>query len=403
MLSLRSDHGLRALYQSSNDEADTPAQQLLKLEGHDLSPQLMIDPESERLLGVHYLTEGPGTTWFDPVLRQAQQDVDALLPDSVNRLDCRRCLASPLMLVTAISDRQPASYFLFDRASKQLKVLARSRPWIQPAQMGRVQVTRIAARDGLGMRVQITLPAGQPAGPQPAVLLVHGGPWVRGNHWTWDTQAQILASRGYLVIEPEFRGSEGYGFAHFKAGWKQWGLAMQDDVVDATRWAIQQGLADPKRICIAGASYGGYAAMMGVARDGDLYQCAVNWVGVTDIDLLFSRHWSDMGDTARNYRMPVLIGDREAEAQRLHDSSPVFLADRIKKPVLLAYGGQDTRVPLKHGQEMRDALVKAGNPPEWIVYSDEGHGWRKPANNVDFWTRVLAFLDRQIGKDAPAR
>jgi dipeptidyl aminopeptidase/acylaminoacyl peptidase len=223
---------------------------------------------------------------------------------------------------------------------------------------------------------------------------------VRGNHWGWDSDTQFLASRGYAVLEPDFRGSRGYGMAHFRAGWKQWGLAMQDDIADATRWAIAQGIADPKRICIAGASYGGYAALMGLVNDPDLYKCGINWVGVTDINLLFNGHWSfesDMTDDWKNHGMPLMIGDPVKDAAQFKATSPIEQAAKITQPLLLAYGAVDRRVPLYHGNKFRDAVQAHNKQVEWVVYQDEGHGWTRPENRFDFWTRVEKFLGRHIG------
>ena len=266
--------------------------------------------------------------------------------------------------------------------------------------MGVRDVHRFAARDGLSIPVLVTHPPGKASGARPALVLVHGGPWVRGAHWSWEPQAQFLASRGYVVIEPEFRGSEGYGFKHYRAGWKQWGMAMQDDVADAVQWAVKQGWVDPKRVCIAGASYGGYATLMGLVRHHELYQCGVNWVGVSDINLMYSINWSDISEEAKGYSMPVLIGDRVADAQQLKDTSPVEQAAKVRRPLLMAYGADDRRVPIAHGKEFRDAVSRTNSDVEWVVYNNEGHGWRMLETNVDFWTRVEKFLDRNIGAGA---
>ena len=242
------------------------------------------------------------------------------------------------------------------------------------------------------MPVLVTKPKGK--GPWPAVILVHGGPYVRGSEWGWTSDSQFLASRGYLVVEPEFRGSTGFGTEYFRKGWKQWGLAMQDDVTDATQWAVQKGLADPKRLVIAGASYGGYATMMGLVKEPELYRAGINWVGVTDIELMYEVGWSDFaGSDWQRFGMPRLVGDRKADKQQLDATSPLKHAARITKPVLMAYGGEDYRVPLPHGTKMRDALKKLGKVPvEWVEYQDEGHGWMLETNNYDFWKRVEAFL-----------
>jgi dipeptidyl aminopeptidase/acylaminoacyl peptidase len=205
------------------------------------------------------------------------------------------------------------------------------------------------------------------------------------------------------VLEPEFRGSTGFGARHFTAGWKQWGLAMQDDLADGARWAIAQGIAAPGRICIAGASYGGYATLMGLARDPDLYQCGVEWSGVTDIKLMYTGTWnkdSDLPDEYKQFGMPLMIGDPAKDADQLKATSPIEQAGRIKAPLLMAYGGADRRVPLFHGLRFRDAVKRSNPDVEWIEYPEEGHGWSVPADRIDFWGRVEKFLDRHIGKGA---
>jgi dipeptidyl aminopeptidase/acylaminoacyl peptidase len=258
-----------------------------------------------------------------------------------------------------------------------------------------------AARDGLQIPAYLTLPQGKSGKNLPLVVLVHDGPYFRGATWGWDPRVQFLASRGYAVLQPEFRGSAGFGFKHFQAGWKQWGLAMQDDIADGARWAIAQGIADPKRICIAGASYGGYATLMGLAKDPDLFRCGVEWVGVTDINLMFKSDWrNDLSEEWKQYGMPVLIGDPVKDAQQIKDTSPVNLASRIRQPLLMAYGGVDRRVPIAHGQNLRDALRPYNDKVEWIEYGEEGHGWRLVKNRLDFWTRVEKFLDANIGSAA---
>jgi dipeptidyl aminopeptidase/acylaminoacyl peptidase len=232
-------------------------------------------------------------------------------------------------------------------------------------------------------------------------VMVHGGPYVRGGSWGWSPGSQFLASRGYVVIEPEFRGSTGFGKKHYESGWKQWGLNMQNDIADVTRWAIAQGIADPKRICIAGASYGGYATVMGLVNDPDLYQCGINWVGVTDLELLHSgdsSFTSDMGDAYQKYGFPILIGDPVKDAERFKATSGIHQAARIKQPMLLAYGALDQRVPFYHGKKFLDAVKPGNKDVEMVVYDDEGHGWFFMKNRVDFWSRVEKFLDRNIGK-----
>ena len=351
------------------------------------------------VLGVKYLTDARATLWFDPGLKKIQEQVDALLPNTVNLLDCGNCERRDRVLVTSYADRQPDTFLLFDSRAGTLEPIAESRPWIKPKTMALRDMVRVTTRDGLSMPVHITRPIG-PKTPAPMVVLVHGGPWVRGGEWKWDADSQFLASRGYVVVEPEFRGSTGFGYRHFRSSWKQWGLAMQDDVADAALWAIKQGHADPKRVCIAGASYGGYATLMGLIRNPEIFRCGVEWVGVTDIDLLYSITWSDFSDSYQRYGMPRMVGDRVNDAEQLVATSPIRQAARVTQPLLMAYGGVDRRVPIDHGTQFRDAVRKTNRQVEWIDYAQEGHGWRLPANSIDFWTRVETFLDKNL-KNAP--
>ncbi len=372
---------------------------LITLEGYDFTGRLVL--RDGRLVGVHYLQDGEGSQWFDPALQTLQAEIDKLLPQTVNMLDLPADQQAPNVLVRAFSDVRPSSYYVYNRNAKTLNKVGDTRPGISPEQMGHQEQLRIKARDGLEVPVMLTLPAKKEAKDLPMVVLVHGGPYMRGTSWGWNADVQFLSSRGYAVIEPEFRGSAGYGQRLFTAGWKQWGLKMQDDIADATKWAISQGYADPKRICIAGASYGGYATLMGLVNDPALYRCGVEWVGVSDIKLLFTGHWmyrDDLSDSFRRYGMPVMVGDPEKDAERFKATSPIEQAHRITQPLLMAYGGADLRVPLVHGLKLREAVQRNNKQVEWIEYAQEGHGWYLPANRIDFWTRVEAFLQRNIGK-----
>jgi dipeptidyl aminopeptidase/acylaminoacyl peptidase len=261
--------------------------------------------------------------------------------------------------------------------------------------MGRRDFYRFAARDGLQIPVYVTMPPGKPSGKLPTVVLVHGGPYVRGGSWEWDDEAQFLASRGYVVLQPEFRGSTGFGYRHFQAGWKQWGRAMQDDLVDATAWAVSKGWSDPKRVALMGASYGGYATLMGLIRDPEVFRCGVEWAGVSDIDLLFSAVQSDLSEDARRYRLPTLIGDPKEDAAQFAQYSPLQRAAELRQPLLMAHGGQDVRVPVIHATRFRSAAAKNRNI-ELVSYPEEGHGWRLEETRLDFWKRVEAFLAKNL-------
>ncbi len=368
--------------------------------GYDFSGGLVGRPG--KLLGVSFETDATGRVWFDKDMQAVQDKVDGLMPGTVNVITVPARPETPWVLVASYSDLRPLAYTLYNLETGKLNPVGKSREGIDPARMGRQDAVRYKARDGREIPALLTVPAGAKKN-LPLVVLVHGGPYVRGNHWGWDPETQFLASRGYAVLEPDFRGSRGYGNAHYRAGWKQWGLAMQDDIADGARWAVAQGIADPERICIAGASYGGYAALMGVVKDPDLYKCAVNWVGVTDINLLYDGHWSfesDLQDDWKAHGMPVLVGDQVKDAAQLKATSPIEQASKITQPLLMAYGGVDRRVPLYHGTRFRDAVRQHNSQVEWVVYPDEGHGWSQPATRIDFWTRVEKFLGKHIGGGA---
>jgi len=375
-------------------------QPVVTADGYDFEGALV--SRNGKLLGVRVLTDAYDSVWFDPGMKALQARIDALLPGTVNLLSVASRADTPWALVHAYSDREPLSYILFDTESGKLTRIGDTYPDIDPARMGRQDDVKYAARDGRTIPALLTLPPG--GGKNlPLVVLVHGGPYVRGSTWGWDSDSQFLASRGYAVLEPSYRGTTGFGEAHFRAGWKQWGLAMQDDIADGARWAIAQGIADPKRICIAGASYGGYATLMGLVRDHDLYQCGVNWLGVSDINLMYTGSWrlaSDLGKEWKKYGMPLLIGDQVKDAAQIKATSPIEQAARIRRPLLMAYGGADRRVPLYHGTKLRDAVGRTNGQVEWIEYEEEAHGWSLPKNRVDFWGRVEKFLDKHIGKNA---
>ena len=375
---------------------------LVSTPGFDFSGDLVIDETSGRVLGVRLLVDAATTAWFDPAMKDFQARVDRLFPGQSNLVSCRRCGTPDMVaLVRSFSDRDPGRFYLYQgkpkAGEKAWMNVGSVREGVKPEDMAVVELQRIAARDGLELPVWVTR-SPQAAGPLPAVVLVHGGPWVRGSTWGWDADAQFLASRGYVVIEPEFRGSTGYGDTHFRAGFKQWGQAMQDDVADALRWAQEQGLASDKA-CIAGASYGGYSTLMGLVKDPALYRCGVAWLAVTDLDLYTTGSWwvqDDISRTGRRYTLPEAVGDAVKDAAMLAANSPVKQAARIKAPVLLAFADGDRRVPLAHGERMRKALREAGNEPVWVTYPGEGHGFGSARNRVDFAQRMEAFLAKHL-------
>jgi len=388
--------GYGALFRYDLKAMKMDKEPFIAVPGFDFHGHAEFDGRHHRLLGVHVQNDAGTSYWIDAQMKAEQAKVDQLLPATTNTISCGECLVSPVLLVRASSDRQPSSYILYHRASGKLVALGSAHPGINPEQMGLRDFHRYKARDGRSIPAYVTLPPGEAAGPRPAVVLVHGGPHVRGTYWDWDDEAQFLSTRGYVVIQPEFRGSTGFGSDHFQAGMKQWGMAMQDDLADAAQWAVKQGWVDPKRIAIMGASYGGYATLMGLIKDPELYRCGVEWSGVTDIGLHFKAPQSDASRETLNYSLRTLIGDPEKDAELFRRHSPLVRAAELKQPLLIAHGFEDRRVTLEHATRFHDA-VKQNNPNvEFIVYPNEAHGWRHEDNRIAFWQRVEAFLDKHL-------
>jgi dipeptidyl aminopeptidase/acylaminoacyl peptidase len=381
---------------------------LVSTPGFDFEGSLLTQRKGNAL-GLQVITDALQTVWFDPAMKAFQAKVDGLLPGRVNTVSCARCGADDMVaLVSSSSDREPGEYLIYRAKGDQWQRVGRARPEIKPEQMGRMDFQRIKARDGLDLPIWLTYPAGvkpgvTPAKPLPTVVLVHGGPNARGAVWGWNSYAgytQFLASRGYLVIEPEFRGSEGFGKRHLEAGYKQWGEGMQDDIADALLWAQKQGIASDKA-CIAGASYGGYATFAGLMRHPGLYRCGVAWVAVTDLMLLAQGSaWvdTDIGVLSRTEILSKRLGDPVADAAMLRATSPVENADKIKAPVLLSMGMADRRVPIAHGNRMRDAMQKVGNPMEYVTYQDEGHSYLMTDTLLDWAGRMERFLAKHLGQ-----
>ena len=370
------------------------------VKGFDVDAGLVFSSDGARLLGIHYDADRERTYWIDPKLAALQARIDATLPDTVNVVQAADLDGgATLSLVASYSDRDPGRDYLFDADKKQIEQIAVQRPWIKPAQMSPTRFLDYQARDGLTIPAQLTVPRVGGTGKAPLVVLHYGGPWVRPIEWHWDPVVQFLASRGYAVFMPAPRASRGFGARLFTAGWKQWGLAMQDDVTDGVRKLIAEGLIDGDRVCIAGASYGGYLAMMGLVKEPDLYKCAINWVGVTDPSFMFTVTWSDFNrvDSGR-YDLPMLIGDPDKDRAQFRRTSPVERAAEITQPVLMAYGGLDRRVPVVNGERMRSALAPHNTNVQWVVYPDEGHGWLRLEDNIDFWSRVERFLAASLAR-----
>ncbi len=345
----------------------------------------------------------PGVHWIDPEWASVQKAVDAALPGMRNRLAWAR-YAPERVIVTSDSGSKAPRFYMLDRRTNKLEELVESRPWLDELKLGKRQLVRYKARDGMTIPAHLTLPVDREEKALPLVVVIHGGPYVRGGRFGFEEEAHFFASRGYAVLEPDFRGTKGYGDAFYKAGWRQWGLAMQDDVTDGVKWLVSSGRVDADRVCLFGASYGGYATLWGLAKEPQMFRCGVAFVAVSDLELMFDVGWSDFmsgergGDTTRT--LARWIGDPDRDREKMRAVSPVYHADRIQAPLLLAYGAADTRVPLVHGDRMRAALDRNKKTYEWVVYNDEWHGFNKDENKFDFYRRVDAFLAKNLAPRA---
>ncbi|HEY7945305.1 MAG TPA: S9 family peptidase [Casimicrobiaceae bacterium] len=371
-----------------------PGAELAAYPRADFEEGLVYDRGKKKIVGLQYSVERAGSVWFDDDWARLQAAVDKALPDTANRLSRGD---GNVYLVTSLSDTNPGDWYLLDANTGKLEYLGAQRKGIDPAKMPRRKAIRYPARDGLEIPAFLTLPRGRDAKNLPLIMLVHGGPNLRGTYWDWNPEAAYLAAMGYAVLEPEYRGSMGWGKKLFEAGWKQWGRGMQDDLNDGMDWLAKQGTIDPKRACIMGASYGGYAVMEGLARDPDRWRCGINAAGVTDINLMYDVTWSDFARSDYlKYAAKEIMGDPDKDAAMLKAASPLEHAANIKAPVLMIYGGSDRRVPIIHGEKMRDALQKNGTPVEWVVYQEEAHGFLLEKNRYDRYTRVAAFLGKYL-------
>ncbi len=299
-------------------------------------------------------------------------------------------------LLSVTSDKNPGEIFLYNTDTGKATRLMNRADWLDRKRLGEMRPIVFTSRDGRKMEAFLTLPPGSDGKKLPMIVNPHGGPFGPKDEWGFALEPQLMAAHGYAVLQVNFRGSGGYGKEFTESGYKQWGGTMQDDLTDATQWAIKEGVADAKRICIYGGSYGGYASLMGVAKEPDLYQCAVGYVGVYDMKMLWGQ-----GDISDSTRGRDFLGYAVGKDQ-LDVASPTKQVARIKVPVFLAAGGADVRAPQAHSEAMEKALKGAGKYVESLYYPTEGHGFAKEENNREYYARLLTFFNRYIGGRAPA-
>jgi dipeptidyl aminopeptidase/acylaminoacyl peptidase len=349
-------------------------------------------------VGARYVDGTIRTEFFDkssPQARQQRSLEAAFKGQAVHVTSATR--DGKLLMLGVESPRNPGEFFIFDTTAKKADAVISRRSWINPAALSDMRPVDLAARDGLALHGYLTLPPGSDGKGLPAVIVPHGGPFGIFDRPTFDDDVQVLAQAGYAVLQVNYRGSGNYGRAFRMAGAKQWGGRMQDDLTDATRWLAAQGIADPARICIYGASYGAYAALMGAAREPDLYKCAAGLVGVYDLKAVVK----DTGTHAGAAWMREWIG----EGPGLETLSPINLASAVKVPVFLSAGGEDVVAPIAQTKKMESALKKAGVPVETLYFPNEGHGYYVDAHRREFYARLLDFLATHVGgkRAAPAK
>jgi dipeptidyl aminopeptidase/acylaminoacyl peptidase len=362
------------------------------------------DPLTDEVLGYTALAEKTEIVRLTESQKRRQAALDAALPNTVNNWQPVR---GDLYLVTASSDRSPTAWYLFDEGKRTLEQLFISRPWLSGNRLVEMKPFYYKTRDGLEILSYYFLPPNRKPGERlPTVVHIHGGPQVRADIWGRDgfgiREAQLLASRGYAVILPNFRITPGLGDKVYYAGVGQFGRRMVDDHEDAAKWAIEQGIADPERICISGASYGGYATLMSLARFPKTFKCGISGLMVADVKLQLTSTAVDFvrsrefGEAAVQEWLNMIGVTSTSEIPS--EISPVNLADRIKQPLFIYAGGSDQRTPMEQTRAMIRALERAGNPPKEVVFKgEESHGFAKLENNVDLYTKMLKFLDEQIG------
>lgn len=343
-------------------------------------------------------TEGlkPQTVWFDARMAGLQASIDAALPGHINDL---QATAGTQMLVTSSSDVDPGKYLVLDTTKMSLKEVAVAHPEIDAARMQPMQLLHYPSFDGLSIPAYLTLP-GHPAAPAPLIVLIHGGPQAR-DHWGWHQDVQLYAALGYAVFQPQFRGSSGFGKQFQEAGYGQWGQAMQADITAGVHYLIDHKIADPDRICIIGGSYGGYAALWGLAQTPDLYKCGVSLAGVSDLEKEL-RDDSDISKSAIGREITrSRIGDPTLMKTAFDAVSPLQHADRIKAPLLLAHGKLDERVPMSQGLQMYERMHALRKDVRWLEFDDERHSLWHIENQRDFYAAVFNLLERTIGKGVP--
>jgi dipeptidyl aminopeptidase/acylaminoacyl peptidase len=352
------------------------------------------DDRTGRVIGVAWSDDGMEHRYFDTRYQQRQDALEHAFPGMSVEI-VSMSAASDIMLVSVTGPKSPVTYYYFDARTSRADLIGSTYPDLTDKDLGEVRPYPYKARDGLDIHAYLTLPPGKPATRLPVVVMPHGGPDARDD-MEFDWWSQFLANRGYAVLRPNFRGSSGYGDAFTQAGLHQWGLKMQDDITDGVKKLIADGIADPKRICIVGASYGGYAALAGAAFTPDLYACAVSVAGVSDLEALQGTD-DDEPVTEMTRFWSLRIGDMKTDSVRIRATSPAQHVDAIRIPILLMASEGDRTVPYSQSVAMNDALKKAGKTVRFVTLEGDDHYLALAATRVRILRETEAFLKQYIG------
>ncbi len=349
---------------------------------------ILYDFYNNKLLGISYAKHYPRHIFFDAVYANVAATIKTALPEMRNYIVNSDKMRNKFV-ISSSNTIDPTTYYIFDRTKNTLVPLGSAYPELEGKQLSSMKAISYPTRDGININAYLTLPPGTQS--HPTVILPHGGPTAR-DYWVFDDWAQFLASRGYAVLQPNYRGSSGLGEKFEKAGYGRWGLEMQDDLTDGTQYLIEQGIADPGRICIVGWSYGGYAALSGIIKEPSLYKCAVSGGGVSDIrDQI--EFWGDHGWEVRD--MPH-VGNYFSDGRKLKDNSPINNVDAIRVPVLLLHGEYDRRVPISQSKRMAKKLEKTGYLYKYIELEQGDHHLSLEKNRMIFFRELETFLAQNL-------
>jgi dipeptidyl aminopeptidase/acylaminoacyl peptidase len=349
------------------------------------------DEAGTGLRAVWYTDERDRIVWYEPKMKQIQSEIDAAITQNENWITSRSRDDSTMIVWTG-SSNNPGSYYVYRPAFGVMQRLAAVNAKLKSAELAKTSYTKYKARDGLDIPAYLTLPVGRDRKNLPLVIMPHGGPYDVRDRPDFNADVQFLANRGFAVLQPNYRGSGGYGKAFYEKGEGQWGRRMQDDLDDGMDWLVKDGIVDPKRVCLIGSSYGGYAALWGATRNPERYRCAASFSGVSDLgkQLKYQLAFRISQRYRKDWRR-IVQGTSDFDTKSV---SPLYTISQLKVPVLLVHGDADQTVPYKQSKVYADALKKAGKPYQFYTYQDEGHGFSDSKNMKDWLDRLDAFLTK---------